>query len=47
MHFKWNVPDIHEEDEQSGLVTMEYTGKFHTHPKLKQTKQNKKTRGLS
>lgn len=42
MHFKWKVPDIQEEDRQSGLVTMEDIWKFHTRPKLKQTERNRK-----
>lgn len=41
MRFKWDVPDIHEKDEQSELVTMGHSCKFHTYPQTKTSKTTK------
>ena len=47
MHFKWNVPDIHEKDEQSELATMGSICRFYNHRKLEQTKLNQRKKRRS
>lgn len=47
MRFKWDVPDIHEKDEQSELVTMGHSGKFHTYPQTETSKTKEKNQSVS
>lgn len=41
------MPDIHEKDEQSELVTMGHSGKFHTYPQTETSKTKEKNQSVS